>query len=288
PKAREIFTLKVKVSLEFIKNIQLIKLGTGKYSGLITGQKYAGRVAIAQIDREARGVTTQGIRKWCQSLSKLSVYEARHVSAGMSVSCSLTSRSTRCRKSCGRGGVSWNVKEACIRACGRPCVATHATTSMHDDTHAIGWLILPGWQLLYIPSYLVHFHSMRHTKETPKRGLEREKEVRPINCQEVPKDCLEEKEVKTSPFKTLTLGFGINITVRRRRFGGEKKGLVNFRNQKVKPHLLITVTSRKDHSARGTVGASVDWKSFAKDSFSRYMNICFAFGCIHGPLCIIF
>ncbi|KAF2577180.1 hypothetical protein F2Q68_00005039 [Brassica cretica] len=33
------------------------------------------------------------------------------------------------------------------------------------------------------------------------------------------------------------------------------------------------VTSTKDHSARGTVGAGVDWTSFAKDSFSRYMNL---------------
>ncbi|KAF3522708.1 hypothetical protein F2Q69_00046138 [Brassica cretica] len=32
------------------------------------------------------------------------------------------------------------------------------------------------------------------------------------------------------------------------------------------------VTSRKDHSPRGTVGAGVDWTSLAKDSFSRYMN----------------
>ncbi|KAF2618165.1 hypothetical protein F2Q68_00038360 [Brassica cretica] len=36
---------------------------------------------------------------------------------------------------------------------------------------------------------------------------------------------------------------------------------------------LCGVTSRKDHSARGTVGAGVDWTSFAKDSFSRYMNV---------------
>ncbi|KAF3570391.1 hypothetical protein F2Q69_00058239 [Brassica cretica] len=28
----------------------------------------------------------------------------------------------------------------------------------------------------------------------------------------------------------------------------------------------LPVTSRKDHSARGTVGAGVDWTSFAKDS----------------------
>ncbi|KAF3505823.1 hypothetical protein F2Q69_00004589 [Brassica cretica] len=39
------------------------------------------------------------------------------------------------------------------------------------------------------------------------------------------------------------------------------------------PHILLQVTSRKDHSARGTVGAGVDWTSFAKDSFSRYMNV---------------
>ncbi|KAF2541799.1 hypothetical protein F2Q68_00029787 [Brassica cretica] len=35
------------------------------------------------------------------------------------------------------------------------------------------------------------------------------------------------------------------------------------------------VTSRNDHSARGTVGAGVDWTSFAKDSFliwRRYGN----------------
>ncbi|KAF3612094.1 hypothetical protein DY000_02046803 [Brassica cretica] len=34
-----------------------------------------------------------------------------------------------------------------------------------------------------------------------------------------------------------------------------------------------SATSRKDHSARGTVGAGVDWTSFAKYSFSRYMNM---------------
>ncbi|KAF3611423.1 hypothetical protein DY000_02049383 [Brassica cretica] len=38
------------------------------------------------------------------------------------------------------------------------------------------------------------------------------------------------------------------------------------------PHILLQVTSRKDHSARGTVGVGADWTSFAKDSFSRYMN----------------
>ncbi|KAF3561304.1 hypothetical protein DY000_02017258 [Brassica cretica] len=41
---------------------------------------------------------------------------------------------------------------------------------------------------------------------------------------------------------------------------------------------LCGVTSRKDHSARGTVGAGVDWTSFAKDSFSRYINGCKASG----------
>ncbi|KAF2548264.1 hypothetical protein F2Q70_00019693 [Brassica cretica] len=39
------------------------------------------------------------------------------------------------------------------------------------------------------------------------------------------------------------------------------------------PHILLQMTSRKDHSARGTVGAGGDWTSFAKDSFSRYMNV---------------
>ena len=50
PKAREIFILKVKVSLESIKNIQLIRLGTKKYSGLIAGRKFTRRAEIAQID----------------------------------------------------------------------------------------------------------------------------------------------------------------------------------------------------------------------------------------------
>ncbi|KAF2544794.1 hypothetical protein F2Q70_00020874 [Brassica cretica] len=39
------------------------------------------------------------------------------------------------------------------------------------------------------------------------------------------------------------------------------------------PHILLQVTSRKDHSPRGTVRAGVDWTSFAKNSFSRYMNV---------------
>ncbi|KAF3555308.1 hypothetical protein F2Q69_00016260 [Brassica cretica] len=36
---------------------------------------------------------------------------------------------------------------------------------------------------------------------------------------------------------------------------------------------LCSGTSRKDHSTCGTMGAGVDWSSFAKDSFSRYMNM---------------
>ncbi|KAF2556760.1 hypothetical protein F2Q68_00017504 [Brassica cretica] len=36
---------------------------------------------------------------------------------------------------------------------------------------------------------------------------------------------------------------------------------------------IYMVTSRKDRSTRGTVGAGVDWTSFAKHSFSRYMNM---------------
>ncbi|KAF2590601.1 hypothetical protein F2Q70_00039729 [Brassica cretica] len=38
------------------------------------------------------------------------------------------------------------------------------------------------------------------------------------------------------------------------------------------PHILLQVTSRKDRSTRGIVGAGVDWTSFGKDSFSRYMK----------------
>ncbi|KAF3526264.1 hypothetical protein F2Q69_00050000 [Brassica cretica] len=34
----------------------------------------------------------------------------------------------------------------------------------------------------------------------------------------------------------------------------------------------LPVSLIKDHSARGTVGAGVDWTSFAKDSFSRYIK----------------
>ena len=58
-----------------------------------------------------------------------------------------------CWRASGRGGVFWHGYRTCNMACGRPCVATHATRSMQDDTQAIGWLILIGRQLLYIPSY---------------------------------------------------------------------------------------------------------------------------------------
>ncbi|KAG5375418.1 hypothetical protein IGI04_040014 [Brassica rapa subsp. trilocularis] len=49
------------------------------------------------------------------------------------------------------------------------------------------------------------------------------------------------------------------------------------------PHILLQVTSRKDHSSRRTIGAGVDLTSFAKDSFSRYINVCYTFDCVHGP-----
>ncbi|KAF3493711.1 hypothetical protein DY000_02055751 [Brassica cretica] len=41
--------------------------------------------------------------------------------------------------------------------------------------------------------------------------------------------------------------FGFSITVPRRRFGGEKKGLVNIRNQRVEPHRLITPDRSRCH-----------------------------------------
>ncbi|KAF2580858.1 hypothetical protein F2Q68_00003512 [Brassica cretica] len=55
---------------------KVLRLGTEKYLGLITGRKYVGRIEIKQIAREARGVLTHGIRTWCQSPSKLSVYRS--------------------------------------------------------------------------------------------------------------------------------------------------------------------------------------------------------------------
>jgi len=63
---------------------------------------------------------------------------------------------------------------------------------------------------------------------------------------------------------------------------GRKPGSLS-ETSSLTPHILVQVASRKDHSARETVGASVDWTSFAKDSFSRYMNVCFTFGCVHEP-----
>ncbi|WZZ73084.1 hypothetical protein YC2023_084454 [Brassica napus] len=73
PEARKIFSVKVRNILEFIKNIQSIRTGAGKYSGLIAGQKFTGRIEIAQMNREARGVSMHESRTWCQVSSKLSV-----------------------------------------------------------------------------------------------------------------------------------------------------------------------------------------------------------------------
>ncbi|KAF2558238.1 hypothetical protein F2Q68_00015277 [Brassica cretica] len=50
-----------------------IRTGAGKYSGLIAGQKFTGRIEIAQMNREARGVSMHESRTWCQVSSKLSV-----------------------------------------------------------------------------------------------------------------------------------------------------------------------------------------------------------------------
>ncbi|KAF2551768.1 hypothetical protein F2Q68_00037534 [Brassica cretica] len=71
--AQKIFSVKVRNILEFIKNIQSIRTGAGKYSGLIAGQNFTGRIEIAQMNREARGVSMHESRTWCQVSSNLSV-----------------------------------------------------------------------------------------------------------------------------------------------------------------------------------------------------------------------
>ena len=45
--AREILSVKVRIPLEFIKIIQLIRTGAKIYLGFIAGRKYAGMVEIA-------------------------------------------------------------------------------------------------------------------------------------------------------------------------------------------------------------------------------------------------
>ena len=65
----EIFSVKVRNILQFIKNIQSIKTGAEKYSGLIAGQKFTGRIEIAQMNREARGVSIHESMTWCQVLA---------------------------------------------------------------------------------------------------------------------------------------------------------------------------------------------------------------------------
>ncbi|KAF3546772.1 hypothetical protein DY000_02008692 [Brassica cretica] len=195
-----------------------------------------------------------------------------------------------------------------------PCMRPEAcrTTHMRSGGSFFG-------NFYIYPANLVQFYSLRHTKDTTKRGLERErdreKEVRcfrsidifrrPINCREVPKDCPEEKEcsfrVLISPEQFIQ-----DIEVpdivdgfRARIFGPnlvvvlvvvcrsllpqmppvspiEDQGTeipIEDRDRAIPERLrLCGVTSRKDHSARETVGAGVEWISFAKDSFSRYRN----------------
>ncbi|KAF3523207.1 hypothetical protein F2Q69_00049929 [Brassica cretica] len=302
-KAREIFVLKGKVSLEFIKNIQLIRLGTEKYSGLITGQKYVGKVEITQIDREARGVSTQGIRTCCQSLSKIFVYEARRVSAGRSVSCSLTSRSTRCRSICEqrmRADIQWpHVKEACNRAFGRPCVTTHATRSLQNDTQAIGCLILIGRKLLYIPSYPVPKDCPEVKKGSFRVLISPDQSIQDIDVglwdltsryqdgdmegiKGVPdiRDSFRARIAGPNPVAVLVVvcrsllpqmppaspledrGMAIPIEDRDRaiperlRLCGNPGSLSE--TSSLTPHILLQVTSRKDHSARRTIGAGLE------------------------------
>ncbi|KAG5414853.1 hypothetical protein IGI04_002420 [Brassica rapa subsp. trilocularis] len=47
-----------------------------KYSGLIADQKFTGRIEIAQMNREARGVSMHESRTWCQVSIKLSVNQS--------------------------------------------------------------------------------------------------------------------------------------------------------------------------------------------------------------------
>ena len=82
PEAREIFSLKIRFQVKFIKNIHSIRTGVEKYLGLIAGRKFTGRTEIGPMDRKARGGSLHEFRTWCQLSSKLSVY-----------------RSLRCRRS---------------------------------------------------------------------------------------------------------------------------------------------------------------------------------------------
>ncbi|KAG5384935.1 hypothetical protein IGI04_036405 [Brassica rapa subsp. trilocularis] len=132
PEAREIFSIKVRIHLEFIKNIHLIRTGVEKYSGLIAGRKFTGRVEISRMDREARA----GL-----------IYEIR--------------TSTRCRETCDRSmlsdmcALSVNLDEvrpwirhlegmvslcmmswSCHQTCGARGAATHASGAMRGDTRA--------------------------------------------------------------------------------------------------------------------------------------------------------
>ncbi|KAF3598073.1 hypothetical protein DY000_02025266 [Brassica cretica] len=145
------------------------------------------------------------------------------------------------------------------------------------------------------PTTLVHFYSFRHTKDTPKRGLERERER---ERSEVPDIGEGFRARKAGPLcENLVV---VLVVVYRSLLPQmppaspiEDRGTaipIEDRDRAIPKHLRLCgvivkgfpvslmwrkndyVTSTKDHSARGTVGAGVDWKSFAKDSFSRYMN----------------
>ena len=181
PKAREIFTLKVKVSPDFIKNIQFIRLDTEKYLRLITDQNMPegskSRKSTEKLEVSQRKGSKLGVNNLLIYLSTKHdpspqegmfhaawQAEARGVAVSTNSACELTSSGPcvsahepqTCWETCGRGGVSWHVNDACNRACGRPCVATHATGSMHDDTE---------WQVAVYARYgtLVHWMKLVHS-----------------------------------------------------------------------------------------------------------------------------
>ncbi|KAF3608302.1 hypothetical protein DY000_02049014 [Brassica cretica] len=65
-------------------------MGAEKYSRLIAGQKFTGRIEIAQMNREARGVSMHESRTWCPVSSKLSVNRSTTCHRHEAGTCSMT------------------------------------------------------------------------------------------------------------------------------------------------------------------------------------------------------
>ncbi|KAF3522705.1 hypothetical protein F2Q69_00046139 [Brassica cretica] len=201
------------------------------------------------------------------------------------------------------------------------CMRPEACKTIHRRSG--GSFLLAGNFYIY-PATLVHFYSFRHTKDTPKRGLERERErersefIQDIEvgfwdltsryqdedlerikgflrsetaselglpdqsrCQFVDPRLetmsgLKPRGGSISSLQVIASSNGSTKPVVPPVSPIEDRGtsiLIEDRDRAIPERLrLCRVTSRKDHSPHGTVGAGVDWTSFAKDSFSRYMN----------------